>query len=249
MFSRISFFLFFLLSIHFTAYAQVNYDDTVSYNSAEVNIDMVSCSWRNNLFFIYKYDTIRINEYAGDFIKGKLNGSFFFCEYKLRAGSGSSIKNKIVLCVDGGRLYECMNVTSFIKTSPWDPLDTNMHADKAEEGQEYKASFSYIGSCLNIHVDDKSCSASVPEDNFNVSDDVTLKFDSLQHIFYSAVVELGGSYIIVYNSPGNKQCIIDLKYGKYPLIKLGSMVYYFIKGKWFQRGRDNYLMLLSDKLG
>jgi len=192
-------------------------------------------------------DTIVIN----DFINisknvAILKDCFLEIQYSIRSGSNQSTERLILLCVNKNKLYQAVHMQS-IETFDIDEVyDKTADSLKLfDEHGDYELKVDLTGSNignykLKVYIHDESKSKYDPKTDHNYNAQVILGFDSNNDIFYSYFEDIS-QYFTVYNLKIHKkikQYFVDT----FPIVKLNKIIYYYIKGGWYEKGNNNELV-------
>ncbi|SDT65937.1 hypothetical protein SAMN05216490_4666 [Mucilaginibacter mallensis] len=181
-------------------------------------------------------DTITIFDYWGVPAEVTvLNKNFIKISYAVRGGSDISLSNVMVLCINGGRLYEAMHVLE--------------HVSSESEGEKelyrniYKITMTLSGDDkknykLHVGIHDSVKSRATPAINYNYNNQTVLSFDAGRNVFYSIKEDIYDSFAVY---PTTQKNYKEKLKGNYPVIILGKETYYYIKGGWYNLGRNNEL--------
>jgi hypothetical protein len=177
-------------------------------------------------------DTITIHDYWGVPAEVTfLNKNFIKISYAVRGGSDISLSNLMVLCVNGGRLYEAMHVLELVSS------------ESGGEQDLYKITIALSGDNkktykLHAGIHDSVKSRATPAINYNYNNQTVLSFDESLNVFYSVKEDIYDSFTIYPKTGKNHK---EKLRGNYPVIILGKEVYYYVKGGWYNLGNDNEL--------
>jgi len=185
------------------------------------------------LVISYLNDKITLNDFMDISKISILKGCFLEVQYSIRIGSDQNYERLILLCVNNNKLYQVLHVES---------LDTyNMD----QEYGDYELKVKLTGDDkrtykLKATIHDEIKSKSDPKTNHNNNKRVTLSFDSNQNIFYSDLENIS-HYFMVYNF-GIRKYTKRYIMGRYLTVKMDKANYYYIKGEWYEKGNNDYLI-------
>ena len=170
---------------------------------------------------------------------------FLEVKLRIRGGSGVKVREKILLCVNAGKIFINLLVRSDVESKLTKVYDKVADSLKLfDEEEQYH---------VNISIEEKSNSfiATLIESNY-----VRSKFDPSQNESFKETYPLNfdtnGYYF--FNSSKNlndKFKLYSYKENKYfekflsteaPAIELANGSYFFIDGIWYTEGRDNILL-------
>jgi hypothetical protein len=152
-----------------------------------------------------------------------LNKNFVEINYEIRGGSNVGSGNIMVICVDGGKLYEAMHILRQ-SNSEYGDLKTNYNIKVILNGNN-KNNFK-----LNVTVHDDVYSKQNPERNYIYNNHTILNFDAKRNAFYSIKKD-------VYNHKPKQRIA-----GNFPVIILGKESYYLINNRWYQPDDNNEMV-------
>lgn len=139
-------------------------------------------------------DTITIHDYWGvpAEVTG-LNKNFIKISYAVRGGSDISLSNLMVLCVNGGRLYEAMHVL--------ERVGSESEGEKELYQNLYKITIALSGDNkktykLHAGIHDSVKSRATPAINYNYNNQTVLSFDENRNVFYSVKEDIYDSFTI-----------------------------------------------------
>jgi hypothetical protein len=169
-------------------------------------------------------DTLFLNDYTGTTEVHVLNERFLQIIYDVRGGSGLDLRNTLILSVNKNNINVSMLVASYVGV-------TSMY----QQGL-YKLKLNMLGDSksnykLIIDIHDEQKFKRNPQTNYTHNSKVTLSFDASQNIFYSTHERIAKYFSTFDDNTGKakKQYIS----GTFPVINLGKIHYYFIKGEWY----------------
>lgn len=135
-------------------------------------------------------DTITIPDYWGVPAQiTDLNKNFIKISYAVRGGSDISLSNLMVLCVNGGRLYEAMHVLE------------KVNSESGGDREHYKITITLSGAnkktCkLHVGIHDSVRSRATPAINYNYNNQTVLSFDESRNAFYSVKEDIYDRFTI-----------------------------------------------------
>ncbi|MES2376566.1 MAG: hypothetical protein V4553_08300 [Bacteroidota bacterium] len=156
-----------------------------------------------------------------------LNKNFIEIKYAVRGGTNLGLGNTLILCVNGGKLYEAMHV---LRYANWDSGELKMN---------YNIKLNLTGNNisnyqLNMAIHDDVNSKPDPEHNYNYNNQTVLSFDTKQNAFYSVKKSIYNYHLKTRKSKQR----ID---GNFPVIILGKETYYYINDRWCKLGDNQEL--------
>jgi len=167
-----------------------------------------------------------------------INKNFLVEIYSIRAGSGLNVQHTLILAVKNKVLRQALHFTSFFHEDFIDFRKNPPTPNKPDIISNYETGLNLTGSTatdyrLGIKIHDERKAKDNPQTNYHKSNEVTLSFDTSRAIFYSKH-EYIARYFSIFDPKTdneNKQYIR----GAFPMIKLGSYRYYYIKGEWYEK--------------
>jgi hypothetical protein len=176
-------------------------------------------------------DTVFLDEYLGVKVVHILKEKFLQIIYDVRAGTGSSAKNTLVLSVSKNKINVSMLVNSYGGWFKPDRKNTQLIDDKGLFQLKLEITGDDPGNYkMVVGVHDERKSRSDPKANYTHDSKVTLNFDTSQHIFYTSYESVAKNFSL----PDDGAEKLEKKYisGTFPVIKIRDTVYYFMKGEW-----------------
>ena len=173
-----------------------------------------------------------------------LNKSFLQIVYNARGGTGVRELRLLLLCAHNKKLVESLHVTSLFNE---EFMDFNPEAG-TPGGVTVKAAYELTLSLTGndsdtykmtgkIHGEKKS--KADPKTDYNYNQAGVLNFDTARYIFYSKREHLS-QYFNVYDAKSREDIKLYVM-GVMPAVILGNKTYYYIKGRWYERGDDDSL--------
>jgi hypothetical protein len=162
-----------------------------------------------------------------------LDHKFLEIVYDTRGGTGSQMRNTVILTVKGNKINVAMVTDSFGKAFGGD-IDRSLYVVKFNITGNDQSNFKLVA---NVY--DRNKSRSSPQKNYIRNKKVTLNYDSSRNIFFTTYKNITQSFTIndFKTEQSNKQQISGLL----PIIALGPKHYYYIKGQWYGTGYDDNL--------
>ena len=185
-------------------------------------------------------DSLFVNDYIAVKEVHVLSKRFLEINYNGGGGTGSDVSNTLLLSVNKAKITVSMLVTSYASWFSPNPDNTNsidkkgLYTLKLIMAGNDKSNYR-----LSISIHDQLSSKLHPRTSYNKNERVTLSFDPIQNIFYSASKIINQSFII--NDPKTQRSGKQQISGTLPIIDLGKNKYYYIKGEWYGRGYDDNL--------
>jgi len=224
-------FFFFAYASPFNAQAQTYHLQSLDDNRVAINLNYKLYS--KELTISCLSDTLRLIDYTGT-IKGHiLNNKFLQIGYEAGGGTGSEIRNTVILSVVKNKIYVSMLVNSYASWFSPNP-DNPSSIDKENR---YALKFNITGDDksnykLTIALHDQQTSKLQPQTNYDKNELVKLAFDPIQNIFYSTRKNTIQSFTI--NDPKTQRSVEQRVNGPVTMIVLGNNSYYYIKGEWYR---------------
>ncbi|MFH0893949.1 MAG: hypothetical protein V2A54_05895 [Bacteroidota bacterium] len=175
-----------------------------------------------------------------------INKKFLKLSFKEKFGSGEKAARTIWICVNNNKLFKAFDVYSYRKSILNAVYDREADSLKLfDELYEYKLSFKNIVECkgrIYAYFDEEVHSKSINknENNYTLRDSIILFFNDANNVFYSNSTIIDGSFIIVDNNLTTPMTFVK---EKILVIELKNECYYFIKKKWYVKGKENYLIV------
>jgi hypothetical protein len=230
--------LIFSCSIYNTAKAQVY--SIESFDGTETKIKLTEILRGRVLAVNCSKDTVFLNDYTGIKDVHVLCNKFLQITYNTKGGTGSEVRNTLILCVIGKKINVSMLVASY---ASWFSSNPDSPSSVDEENL-YTLKFNMIGNNksnykLIVNVHDEQKSKLHPKTNYIKNGHVNLSFDPGQNIFYSTYKSIAQSFTI--NDPKTQQSDKQEVGGTLPVIVLGRNSYYYVKSEWYGSGYDDNL--------
>lgn len=228
------------------AHGQVFNIQSLDGNSCQVRV--LPDDENNTLTIAYLKDTLHIKGFTDIKAIDVLNKSFLKIVYSIRGGSGIHLRHTLILSVSGKTLCQSLHITSLFDEEYIDfnkPVDSS---NPVEKKSVYEADLNVTGNNsqsyrLDVKVHDEKKSKHAPQTNYNRHDAVALSFDTNQNIFYSTHQDVS-KYFTVYD-PKTQRETKQYMMGTFPVVKLGKIEYYYIKGDWYEKSINEDLSKYS----
>jgi len=202
------------------------------------------------LIMSYKTDKVVVDDFIG-FNQDPvvLNSCFLAIRYIIKTGSDQLRERTLLLCVNENKL----SIAAHIGVLSQYALERvfNKKADSLklfDEHGSYELKMSIGGNnstdykmYVNIH--DESVSKRKPATNHAYDKHIVLDFDKEQAVFYNTYEDISQYFMI--HEANNPKPVRQYLIGKYPTIKLDKLEYYFIRGKWYEKGNGDNLLAYS----
>jgi hypothetical protein len=181
-------------------------------------------------------DKIFLSDYIGTVESVKiLSNKFLKIVYDVRGGTGVQLRNTAILAISKGRITPSLLINSYAHSIYPDYknlslLDGEGHFYiKVDVKEDSKSEYKVLAV---IH--DKQTSKSNSKENYNISKQFVLSFDTTHRIFYNTHLNLPKQILV--SNFNTKATPLYVK-GIVPAIDLGKPnLYYYINGAWYLRG-------------
>jgi len=160
-----------------------------------------------------------------------LNKNFIKISYAVRGGSGVGLGNVMVLCVNGGKLYEAMHVLEYLTGESGDEQD--LYKIKLTISGDNKRTYK-----LHVGIHDSVKSKATPAINYNYNNQTVLSFDETRNVFYCIKEDIYDKFILYPKMGKNENGKLG---GNYPVIILSNNTYYYVRGEWWSLGSNKEL--------
>lgn len=225
---------------HVNEYHLVGIDDNLDYKIRTEEFiakDIVSFTTKGDVLSIYDVRQI-------DTVINHLD-RFLEVKFVVRGGSGVKNREKALLCVDKGRIFISLLLTSDVEsrlTEVYDKVADSL--ELFDEESQYH---------VNIDIEERNNrfittltetkyvrSKFDPSDNESFSKTYQLNFDKSSYYFFNSTRNLNDKFKL-YSHKENKYFdkIISTEA---PAIELTNGSYFLIDGVWYEEGRDNILL-------
>lgn len=178
-------------------------------------------------------DSLFLVDYNGVKEVHLLGSMFLEIVYDTRGGTGYQARNTVILSVKNNKINVAILANSFGKAFGGD-IDGSIYVIKFNIKGNNKSNFKLVA-----HIYDRHRSNSYPHKNYIRNKNVILNFDSVQSIFHSTNKKITQLFTI--DDPKTQQSTKQQVSGSLPIIALAGSYYYYIEGKWYQRGFANHL--------
>lgn len=171
------------------------------------------------------------------------NKNFVRIIYQVRGGSGIHVRRMIILTSKNNKLYQSLHIIALFKEEfidySKDPVSVAPDKSSLYEVKINLTNTDYHNEKMigSIHSEEKLKDS--PQKNYNREKNVSLNFDTTKNIFYNNKVNISQSFTI-YDPKIQKERKQYIA-GMFPIVRLGTYEYYYIKGEWYQKGDNNDL--------
>jgi len=207
-----------------------------SYEGRTTKISITNYSTDNSRYgakISSRTDSLFLTDYNGMNEVHVLNHKFLEIVYDTRGGTGSQIRNTVILTVKGNKINVAMLTNSFGKAFGGD-IDGSLYVIKFNITGNDQSNFKLVANVYDRHK-----SSSSPQKSYIRNKKITLNYDSNRNIFFTTHKSITQSFTI--NDPKTQQSNKLQISGLLPIIALGPKHYYYIKGQWYGTGYDDDL--------
>jgi hypothetical protein len=199
---------------------------------------------RETLTIATMQDTLHIRNCTNVEEVNALNKNFIKIIYQVRGGSGIHLRHMLIVTAKDNKLYQALHITSLFSEEfiDFNKKPVSSTPDKSSH-YEVKISFvndSYPNLKIAASISIKEASKANPQSNYTKQNNVILAFDTTNNIFYSSIADVSQHFTI--HDPKTRQESKQYVMGAFPMLQLGSLSYYYIKGGWYEKDQyDNLL--------
>jgi len=175
-----------------------------------------------------------------------IDNKFILIHFKTSGGTGVRNEKIILISANNDKLLIAFDIFSLYKSEfkyTYNPSIDSLHLYDEKEIDSISISHIITEEGINKFKVSEFCktiSKYEKNKNLEVENIYELLFDSNNKIFYNIKDTLRGEYVIINTYNNEKKKVFNEEI--FPAIKFKNNEYFFIESRWYEVGRDNYLI-------